>query len=286
MFLKITILLITITNYLFSVQLSIYPKEVQNANTALVLLEEKNISNPKLTFDKKNINLFRHPKKEDTYYALVPVSYYKKKQQYKIVISYIKNNKKVFKGINLKVIDGNYKSEKINVAKGKVTLNKENKNRTKKEYSEAINIYNTVSKKLFINEKTIQPIYSKVTSSFGKKRVYNGSFKSYHSGTDFKAKKNTPIQAINDGVIVISKNRFYAGNSIVIDHGQGLYSCYFHLSKLNFKQGNRVKKGEIVGLSGSTGRVTGPHLHFSFRVHGIQVDPLQLIDILNKLFLY
>lgn len=286
MFLKITILLIIITNYLFSAQLSIYPDEVKNANTTLVLLKEKNISNPKLTFDKKNINLFNHPQKEDTYYALIPVSYYKKKQKYKIIISYIKNSKKVFKSLNLKVIDGNYKSEKISVAKGKVNLSKKNKKRTKKEYSEAINIYNTISKKLFINEKTIQPIYSKVTSSFGKKRVYNGSLKSYHSGTDFKAKNNTPIQAINDGVVVISQNRFYAGNSIVIDHGQGLYSCYFHLNKLHFKQGNIVKKGEIIGLSGSTGRVTGPHLHFSFRVHGIQVDPLQLIDVLNKLFLY
>ncbi len=144
-------------------------------------------------------------------------------------------------------------------------------------------VYNSITKESFIKENFIYPIESKITSSFGTKRVYNGQLKSYHSGTDFKAPIGTPIKAVNDGVIVISENRFYAGNSIVIDHGQGLYSCYFHLSKMNFKEGELVKRGEIIGLSGDTGRVTGPHLHFSFRVHGIQVDPLQLLQLLNKI---
>lgn len=283
MFLKIIISISLFISVLFSSEITVSSTEVKNANTLLVTLKDKNINNPKLTFDKHHIKLFEHPEKNDTYYALVPISYYKKLGNYKIIVSYIKDNKKIFKGIPIKVIEGKYKSETISVAKGKVSLSKKNKNRTKIEYSSAMKIYNTTSDILLIDDNSNLPINSSITSSFGKKRVYNGSLKSYHSGTDFKAKKGTTIKAINDGIIVISENRFYAGNSIVINHGHGLYSCYFHLSKMNYAVGNFIKKGDIIGLSGSTGRVTGPHLHFSFRAHGIQVDPLQVINLLNNL---
>lgn len=280
------ILLTILMSFISLNAINISSKEVKNANTFLITLEEENILNPKLTFDKHNIDFFKHKKNENSYYALIPVSYYKKIGDYKIILSYIKEGKKEFKGISIKVIDGKYKSEVINVPKGKVTLNNKNKKRTKKEYAEAMNIYNTVDKDLYFNDEFIYPINTKITSSFGKKRVYNGSLKSYHSGTDFKAAISTPIKASNNGIISISENRFYSGNSIVINHGQGIYSCYFHLSKMNFKVGDVVKKGDIIGLSGDTGRVTGPHLHFSFRVYGIQVDPLQIITLLNNHHIY
>ena len=282
----IILILIVSLNANVDTQLNTSSKEVKNANTFLLTLNGKNIQEPKLTFDKHNISFYKHPKKENSYYALVPVSYYKKPNTYRIIVSYIKDNQKLFKGINIKVIDGKYKSETIKVAKGKVNLSPENKNRTKKEYQSAMKIYNTISSELYLNEKSIYPLNSKITSSFGKKRIYNKTLKSYHSGTDYKAAVSTPIEAMNDGIISISKNRFYAGNSLVINHGQGIYSCYFHLSKMNFTVGNFVKKSQIIGLSGSTGRVTGPHLHFATRVHGIQVDPLQLIELLNNNGIY
>ena len=283
----LTILILIVSlNANLDVKLKSSSKEVKNANTFLLSLSGENIQEPKLTFDKHNINFYVHPKKENTFYALVPVSYYKKPDTYRVIVSYIKGNKKQFKGINIKVIDGNYKSETIKVAKGKVNLSDENKVRTKKEYTSAMEIYNRTSNDLYLNGKSIYPLNSKITSSFGKKRVYNGSLKSYHSGTDYKAAISTPIKAINDGTVSISQNRFYAGNSLVINHGQGIYSCYFHLNKMNFSLGDIVKKGEIIGLSGSTGRVTGPHLHFATRVHGIQVDPLQVIKLLNNNNIY
>ena len=107
--------------------------------------------------------------------------------------------------------------------------------------------------------------------------------RSYHSGTDFKAPTGTPIYSVNDGIVKLSSDRYYAGNSVIIDHGHGVYSCYYHLSRLDVKVGQKVKQGEQLGLSGATGRVTGPHLHFSVRVHGVQVDPLQILEVLNTL---
>jgi murein DD-endopeptidase MepM/ murein hydrolase activator NlpD len=186
-------------------------------------------------------------------------------------------------GKDLKVVNGNYKSEVINVKPSKFKPPKSRVERTKKEYSDAMKVYNSKSEKLYWSEDFIYPLNSKITSNFGTKRVYNGKLKSYHSGTDFRAKNNTPIIASNSGIVRIAQNRFYAGNSIIIDHGHGVYSCYFHLNKMNFKVGDFIKKGEVLGLSGNTGRSTGPHLHFAFRIHGIQVDPLQAIEALNAI---
>lgn len=252
--------------------LSISSKEVKNANTLLLTLNEKDIKNPKLTFDKHNINFYKHPKKNNSFYALVPISYHKKPGDYRIIVSYIKDEKKIFKGLDIKVVDGNYQSEIIKVDKNKVSLSQKNKERTKKEYASAMKVYNTTSEELYLDGKTLYPLDSKITSSFGKKRVYNNTLKSYHSGTDYKAAIGTPLKAINDGVISIAEDRFYAGKSVVINHGQGIYSCYFHLSKIILKNKDFVKKNQIIGLSGNTGRVTGPHLHFAFRIHGILVE--------------
>lgn len=281
---KLILSIIILNQLLFCVEIS--SQQVKNANTVFLKLTKENIKEPKLTLDKHNINFHKIPTSDSSYYALVPISYYKQLKEYRVIISYIENKQKVFKGVSLEVIDGNYKSEVINVPSSKVSLSKENKQRTKKEYAHAMKIYNTVSPNLFINKKFIYPIESKITSDFGKKRVYNGSLKSYHSGTDFRAAVGTEIKAVNDGKIVLAQNRFYAGNSIVIDHGHGIYSGYYHLSKMNYKEGDVVKRGDIIGLSGNTGRVTGPHLHFSFRINSIQVDPLQAMELINNNLAY
>ena len=257
--------------------------KVKNANTVLVKINGKNISEPKLTFDKQNINFYKNPFISDSYYALLPISYYQKLGKDRIIFSYLENNKKIFKGLDLEIIDGKYKSEVINVKPSIFKPNKQRVARTKKEYQDAMDVYNSSSPELYWNEDFIYPLNSKRTSDFGTKRVYNKELKSYHGGTDFQAKDNTPIIASNSGIVRISSNRFYAGNSIVIDHGQGVYSCYFHLNTMNFKVGDFINRGEILGLSGSTGRVTGPHLHFTFRINGLQVDPLQAIQVLNNL---
>ena len=185
--------------------------------------------------------------------------------------------------IVIKVEDAKYLKENITVSKSKVNpKSKEVKKRTAKEYKEAMGIYGYASRKSYITSKFIMPMDSKITSAFGKARVYNNTLNGYHSGTDFRAKIGTPIIAVNDGKIILAKNRFYAGGSIIIDHGHGVYSCYYHMSRFDVQEGEFVKKKQIIGLSGDTGRVTGPHLHFSIRVGGVQVDPLQFIELVNK----
>ncbi|MCG6195091.1 M23 family metallopeptidase [Leptospira sp. FAT2] len=120
------------------------------------------------------------------------------------------------------------------------------------------------------------------TSPFYKRRVYNKIKGKAHGGVDFKGGVGTPIFAINDGTVILSRPMYYEGNFTVIDHGLEVYSLYMHQSELNVKVGDKVKKGDQIGKVGSTGMSTGPHLHLGLRVQGTMVDPLSVIGF--KLF--
>jgi len=263
--------------------INISNSNIANGKTALLEFDkEKDIKYEKLLIGKKNYTIFTNPLDKNKSYVLLPISYYEKPNKKKVQLIYKENSKQKTKLLFFNVKDGKYKKEQIKVQKSKVSLNKKDKKRASKEYAQAMKIYNSVTEKSYIHKKFIVPLNTKITSSFGKARVYNDTLKGYHSGTDFRAKVGTPITASNDGIIILAKDRFYSGGSVIIDHGQGIYTCYYHMSKFDVKKGDEVKRGQLLGLSGATGRVTGPHLHFSVRVSGIQVDPLQLIKLINN----
>jgi hypothetical protein len=123
------------------------------------------------------------------------------------------------------------------------------------------------------------PVPFAPTDSFGTRRMFNGKLASIHRGTDFHAPSGTPVVAANDGVAIIAQGMFYEGNLVVIDHGQQFSTLYMHLSKIEVKVGDRVQKGQRLGLSGATGRVTGPHLHLGVRWQGMYVDAVKLLKL-------
>ncbi len=269
---------------LFGLDITLSDSKVSNGRTLYIeFAKEKNIDFKEIILGKKSYQVFKHPKDGKKFYTLLPLSYYQKPNYEEVKLVFFDDGIEKNHYIIVDIKDGDYKKEKIVVQKSKVNPKKKSvKERTSKEYKNAMEIYSKVTPKSYIDSKFILPIESKITSDFGKARIYNNSLNGYHSGTDFRAKVGTPIFASNDGVVVLAKNRFYAGNSIIIDHGHGIYTCYYHLSKFNVKKGDKVKKSQIIGLSGDTGRITGPHLHFSVRVGGVQVDPLQFIKLINK----
>lgn len=126
------------------------------------------------------------------------------------------------------------------------------------------------------------PTRAPISGSFGTRSVLNGQGRSPHSGVDFGSKAGTPVVAPGTGVVTLAEPLFFTGNTVVIDHGLGLYSLLAHLSKFAVKEGGRVRRGQVVGFVGATGRVTGPHLHWSVRLNGARVDPLSLIAVTNK----
>lgn len=280
---RLLFLLTLFTCSLFSLSIEMSDSTIENGRTALLEFNnDKNIKYDKVLIGKKSYKIFNNPVDKEKSYVLLPVSYYEKPSEKKVEIYYKEEDKQKKRVLLLKVKDGKYPKETLSVDNSKVSLSKKDKKRASKEYAEAMKIYKTVSEKSYMSKPFISPLDSTITSDFGKARVFNGSFKSYHSGTDFRAAVGTPLTACNDGVVVLAKDRFYAGGSVIIDHGQGIYSCYYHMSKFDVKEGSEVKQGDTIGLSGESGRVTGPHLHFSFRVSGEQVDPLQLIELINK----
>ena len=118
-------------------------------------------------------------------------------------------------------------------------------------------------------------------SAFGTRSILNGQPRSPHSGADFRSAAGTPIKAPNAGRVVLAGDRYFTGNTVIIDHGLGLFSLFAHLSEVSVKEGDSVQSGEVVGKVGATGRVTGPHLHWSVRLSGARVDPLSLLAALG-----
>ena len=123
------------------------------------------------------------------------------------------------------------------------------------------------------------PVPGEATSSFGRRSVYNGEARSPHSGTDFRAAAGTPIMAPNGGTVVMTGAQYFSGNVVILDHGWGLYSYFAHLSAIDVSPGDVVTQGQIVGEVGATGRVTGPHLHWTVRLNDARVDPLSLMSL-------
>lgn len=113
---------------------------------------------------------------------------------------------------------------------------------------------------------------------FGSRRVINHEPRNPHTGADYGVKAGTPVHATNAGTVVLTANHFFSGNSIFIDHGDGLFSEYFHLEKSFVTLGQKVKKGDIIGLVGATGRASGPHLHFGINYRGARVNPASLLS--------
>lgn len=123
------------------------------------------------------------------------------------------------------------------------------------------------------------PVRAAPTDSFGTRRTFNGTLASIHKGMDFRAATGTVVRAANDGVVALARPLYYEGNCVVLDHGLGLYTLSMHLSRIDVREGETVRSGQTLGLSGATGRATGPHLHWAVRWRGAYLDPAKVLRL-------
>jgi len=123
------------------------------------------------------------------------------------------------------------------------------------------------------------PVSAAATDSFGTRRMFNKKVASIHKGADFHAPMGTPVHAANSGVVVLARQLYFEGNCVIIDHGMGLYTLSMHFSRIDVHEGQHVSRGDELGLSGATGRVTGPHLHWAVRWEGAYLDPIKLLKL-------
>jgi len=159
-----------------------------------------------------------------------------------------------------------------------VELSAEDQARAVRENDEIAAIYAELSPRRLWTEPFEAPLPG-VTGgrNFGHRRVFNGQPRAPHSGADLRAATGTTVLAANRGRVVLAKDLFFSGNAVFLDHGLGVYSAYLHLSEILVEPGQLVERGQKIGLSGATGRVTGPHLHWGVRVLGARVDPFSLL---------
>ena len=129
----------------------------------------------------------------------------------------------------------------------------------------------------------LRPRPGRITSPFGTAREYNGEVTSRHLGTDFAGAIGAPVYATNDGRVALVARFYLAGNVVYLDHGDGLISAYFHLSRTLVKEGDVVKRGQRIGNVGATGRVTGPHLHWVMRYGSVTVDPMSVLGLIGEM---
>jgi murein DD-endopeptidase MepM/ murein hydrolase activator NlpD len=161
-----------------------------------------------------------------------------------------------------------------------VELSERDQARAASESLETSDIYATLTPERMWNEPFIVPLPGVDGGrNFGHRRIFNGQPRAPHSGADLTAATGTPIHASNRGRVVLAKDLFFSGNAVFIDHGLGVYSTYLHLSRIDAEVGSIVERGDVIGLAGATGRVTGPHLHWGVRVLDARVDPFTLLTL-------
>jgi murein DD-endopeptidase MepM/ murein hydrolase activator NlpD len=180
----------------------------------------------------------------------------------------------------IQVVSKKYPTTELKVDDKYVELSKTDLARANRESRETAAIYARITDHMLWTEPFSIPIVGETSgTNFGHRRVFNGQPRAPHAGADLRAKTGTRINATNRGRVALAKNLFFTGNTVILDHGLGIYSLYAHLSRIDVKVGDIVDNGQQLGLSGATGRVTGPHLHWGIMAQGARVDPFTLVNV-------
>ena len=185
----------------------------------------------------------------------------------------------VSKAVTLDVSPGSFPIQRLDVPQKFVTPEKSDTERAESEAVKVHELYTHGEEKRLFEGRFDAPIPGAATARFGERRIFNGQPRSPHSGMDLRAKKGTPVRAPASGKVVLAGPLYFSGNTIILDHGLGLTTLYAHLSRMLVKRGDMVKKGQLIGKVGATGRVTGPHLHWALKFHEARVDPYSLVAL-------
>jgi murein DD-endopeptidase MepM/ murein hydrolase activator NlpD len=182
------------------------------------------------------------------------------------------------KNLKLIVKRTSFPTLKLSLPEDKVFLSPDDLARAKREDRRLKSICEIVSDRLW-EGNFILPLENDISTVFGTKRIINQKMISIHRGVDIKGQEGEEIKASNIGRVVLAEEMFFGGNTIILDHGQGIYTIYMHLSKSNVKPEDIILKGDIIGFVGSSGRSTGPHLHFGVKVMDINTNPVSLAKL-------
>ncbi len=248
---------------------------------AVSITSTADYSNPTVTWmdSKVNLNVEQGGAGKISYGLLGSDVRRIKAGSYKILFEFVQGGKKYSASGNIILREHEYPHEELTVSPKMVNPPKKELPRIQSESKLTGAALRTMTTPRRWTTPPQPPLTNiTLTSSYGKSRVYNGQPRAGHNGADIRAVTGTQVRAPFAGTVVLTGFHYYAGGSVYIDSGNGVITAFFHLSKINVKKGDKVDKGQIVALSGATGRVTGPHLHYSLILAGQFVDPIPLLS--------
>lgn len=212
---------------------------------------------------------------DNVYYALIGIHAMQKVGTYPLTVTATDGQgRQASVSAQIPIVAGKYGSEVINLSPDKQALL--DPALVNAEREKLWGVFSIFRQERYWNGAFGLPVQGRVSSVFGTRRSYSGGpFNSYHEGIDFSAAGGTPVYAPGDGVIALAEPLTVRGNAVIIDHGWGVHSGFYHLSEINVSVGQRVQRGALIGWVGSTGLSTGAHLHWDLRIRGVNVDPLE-----------
>jgi len=250
--------------------LQIYTRKIKAANTAM-----------RIIFQKREFPVYRHPvDPAHRYFGLVAIPFRSQPGPARLTLRWTNAAGNHTRSMPFEIVAGKHRTDQLKVDPGRANPNKKNIKRAQKEARIVKQTYASGSATGLWDGAFQLPMESQITSPFGNKRLFNGQLKSYHNGVDFRAPIGTPVVAANSGIVKMATNLFYSGNAVIIDHGNNIFTIYAHLSKIKVTAGQQIEKGQQLGLTGATGRVNGPHLHWGVKINGVAADPIQFIKVM------
>jgi murein DD-endopeptidase MepM/ murein hydrolase activator NlpD len=270
----ISILLILLTDlYAESLKAQIYPKTISPGDAFLVKITDVECSSsPSASLDGKEF--FFSGCGENCSVAIGATDLETKPGGYTVKV---KDGGKQ-RDLKLTVRKTKFKKLKMTLPADKVFLSPDDLDLVKNENKRLDVLFQKVSEKQW-DGSFIFPLKNDLSTSFGTKRIMNKKWVSIHKGLDIKGRTGEEVKAANRGRVVLAEELFYGGKTVILDHGQGIYTVYMHLAEYKIKPDDIISKSDVIGLVGSSGRSSGPHLHFGVKVMNINVNPVSLIKL-------
>ena len=245
---------------------------------------EEQATEVKGTFLSRTIPFFREfrPGEPAGYIGLLGIDMQDDPGTYELAVEVKQGEQAKQLSFNVLVAKEKFAVEHLTLPKEKVDLDEKSVARWKAEQQLVQQALAENSRLKLWHSNFVEPVNGKRTGIFGSVRIMNGQPRNPHNGEDIGAPMGADVAATNDGIVRITVDHIFSGRGVFVDHGLGFYSMYFHLSEIKVRPGDRVTTGQIIGLAGSTGRSTGPHLHWGVKIHDCNVDPLALLDVVRR----
>jgi len=241
------------------------------------------LSNVSAKWNDKDVSFWQvsgpdTPKSTNLWRAFVGVDLEQSAGDYKLNISAKSGADSITCAATIIVREGKFPTEHLTVAPNFVEPNPEQLAKAQSDQKKLRELYASISpEKLWTGKFRIPLDGVKTGGNFGRRRVLNGKSNSPHSGVDLSSPTGTPVHAAQSGRVVLAEELYFSGNTVLIDHGLGIYTLYGHFSEIDAKPGDEVKVGDVIGKVGATGRVTGPHLHWGLEIDRARVNALSIV---------